>query len=184
MALEKLASDHIPGVRIGVARLIKLICGKCPSSFSCWVLPDGSLDSDKHHPDGKPKWVLSAISILSRDESKDVRGFVTAISQRGSTIPNADNVHGLKCDSVTTSAQHTFSRPPPPEVDIPPIESKPTQNGDGCNHVDILPSPKPSLSALKNGYDHETKAGLSKTKDGVVARAVVSPRTKNGRVSR
>lgn len=28
MALEKLASDHIPGVRIGVARLIKLVCGK------------------------------------------------------------------------------------------------------------------------------------------------------------
>ena len=28
MALEKLASDHIPGVRIGVARLIKLLCGK------------------------------------------------------------------------------------------------------------------------------------------------------------
>ena len=30
MALEKLASDHIPGVRIGVARLIKLVCGKSP----------------------------------------------------------------------------------------------------------------------------------------------------------
>ena len=30
VALEELASDHIPGVRIGVARLIKLVCGKRP----------------------------------------------------------------------------------------------------------------------------------------------------------
>ena len=30
-ALKKLSSDHIPGVRIGVARLIKLVCGKCLS---------------------------------------------------------------------------------------------------------------------------------------------------------
>ncbi|KAF9652850.1 ARM repeat-containing protein [Thelephora ganbajun] len=28
IALEKLATDHIPGVRIGVARLVKLVCGK------------------------------------------------------------------------------------------------------------------------------------------------------------
>lgn len=36
MALEKLACDHIPGVRIGIARLIKLVCGKrlfSPSSL-------------------------------------------------------------------------------------------------------------------------------------------------------
>ena len=33
MALEKLASDHIPGVRIGIARLIKLVCGKRPPRF-------------------------------------------------------------------------------------------------------------------------------------------------------
>lgn len=33
MALGKLASDHIPGVRIGVARLMKLVCGKSSSSF-------------------------------------------------------------------------------------------------------------------------------------------------------
>lgn len=30
VALEKLAFDHIPGVRIGVARLLKLLCGKLP----------------------------------------------------------------------------------------------------------------------------------------------------------
>lgn len=42
MALEKLAYDHIPGVRIGIARLIKLVCGKYPSRFSCCTSPDGS----------------------------------------------------------------------------------------------------------------------------------------------
>jgi serine/threonine-protein phosphatase 4 regulatory subunit 1 len=40
MALEKLASDHIPGVRIGVARLIKLVCGRYPSSSSRCTLSD------------------------------------------------------------------------------------------------------------------------------------------------
>jgi len=34
MALQELASDHIPGVRIGVARLISLVCGKCPPPSS------------------------------------------------------------------------------------------------------------------------------------------------------
>lgn len=42
MALEKLACDHIPGVRIGVARLIKLVCGKRLPDFNCRALPDGS----------------------------------------------------------------------------------------------------------------------------------------------
>ena len=40
MALEKLASDHIPGVRIGIARLIKLVCGKRPLGFSRCSLSD------------------------------------------------------------------------------------------------------------------------------------------------
>ena len=40
MALEKLASDHIPGVRIGIARLIKLVCGKRPLGSSRCAVSD------------------------------------------------------------------------------------------------------------------------------------------------
>lgn len=170
MALEKLASDHIPGVRIGVARLIKLVC-------------------DKYYSAEKPQWILSTIGTLSRDESKDVRAFVATTSQPLSTIPNPSGVHGLRSDSVATSPQHTFSRPPPPtatpsiEVEMAPMGPKPTPSWDGCNHADAAPSPKSSLSTLKNGYDHETKGVTSKPKDGV-GRSALSPRTKNGRVSR
>ena len=42
VAVEELACDHIPGVRIGIARLIKLMCGERLSHFSrCEFLPDG-----------------------------------------------------------------------------------------------------------------------------------------------
>lgn len=40
MALKKLACDHIPGVRIGIARLIKLVCGRHLSHFNCCAMPD------------------------------------------------------------------------------------------------------------------------------------------------
>ena len=40
--LKKLASDHILGVRIGVSRLIKLVCGKILSGFGRSSLPDCS----------------------------------------------------------------------------------------------------------------------------------------------
>jgi serine/threonine-protein phosphatase 4 regulatory subunit 1 len=42
MALETLACDHIPGVRIGIARLIKLVCGKYLLHFSYYAVPDDS----------------------------------------------------------------------------------------------------------------------------------------------
>jgi len=171
MALEKLASDHIPGVRIGVARLIKLVC-------------------DKYYPTEKPQWILSATSTLSRDESKDVRAFVAAIPRSQPSTPTPNGVHDSRSNYVTTSAQCTFSRPPPPlavapiEVEVLPIGPTPTPNWDGRNHTDVAPSPKSSMSTLKNGCGHETKAATSKTKDGAAGRPGPSPRTKNGRVSR
>lgn len=145
--------------------------------------------TDKYYPTRKPQWILTATTTLSRDESKDVRAFVAATLQP--TKPTLNDVRGFTSDSMAkpeTTEQHTFSRPPPPsatesiEVDVPPIEFKPTQNWDGCNHADAMPSPKSSLSTLTNGCDHETKPMTSKTKDG--GRPVLSPRTKNGRVSR
>ena len=145
---------------------------------------------DKYYPTDKPNWVSSTISALSRDESKDARAFVAAIPQWQPTNPTPNGVHRSTSDSTTTSAQHTFSRPPPPlatdpiNVEAPPIELKPTRIRDGSNHADAVPSPKTSPSALKNGYDHETKPVTSKTKDGVVGRPGISPRTKSGRVSR
>ena len=192
MTLEKLASDHIPGVRIGVARLIKLVCGKHPFSPVLAVLHclTARGDADKYYPTEKPRWILSAISILSRDESKDARTFVAAIPQSQSSTPTPNGMHESRSDSATTSARDTFSRPPPPsaaasiKAEVPPIGLKPTSNWDGSNHTDFAPSPKSSLSTLKNGHDHETKAATSKTKDGVVGRPGPSPRTKNGRVSR
>lgn len=190
MALGKLASDHIPGVRIGVARLVKLVCGRCPSSFCRFPSPDSPGNTDKYYPTEKPQWVTSVINTLSRDESKDVRAFIAAIPQSRSTTPTPNGVHGSGSDSSTTSAQYTFSRPPPPstarsiEVEVPPIGFKATQNRCGRNHADVAPSPKSSPSPLKNGYDHETKAATAKTKDGAVGRPGLSQRTKNGRVSR
>lgn len=183
MALE-LASDHIPGVRIGVARLIKLVCGKRPlppvlAAVHCLTARG---DVDKYYPAEKPQWILSAVGILSRDESKDARAFVAALSQSQSSTPTPNGVYDSESDSVTTSARHTFSRPPPPSIEVkaPPIGSKPTPSWDGRNHTDVSPSPKSSPVTLKNGYDHETKGTAPKTKDGAVGR----PRTKNGRVSR
>ena len=190
MALEKLSSDHIPGVRIGVARLIKLLCGKRPRVLTVAGYLTTRGDVDKHYPTEKPQWVLSVISNLSRDESKDARAFVAAIWQSQSMKPTPNNVRGSTHDSVTTPAQHTFSRPPPLsatgsiEVEVPPIGFKLAQNRDGRIHADVVPSPKASPSSLKNGYDHETKSTTSKTKDGAVGRPGLSPRTKNGRVSR
>lgn len=134
--------------------------------------------------------MLSALNGLSQDESKDARAFAASILRPKSTIPTPNNVHGSESDLVTTSAHHTFSRPPPPSatesirVDVSPIGFKLVQNGDERNHADVLPSPKPCLSALKNGYDQETVVATSKTKDGVVTRPVLSSRTKNDRVSR
>jgi len=167
MVLEKLACDHIPGVRIGIARLIKLVC-------------------DKYYSNEKPEWMLSTLSRLSQDESKDARAFAVSILQPQSTIPAPDNGHDSESDFVTTPAHHTFSRPPPPSVtdsiwvDMLPIAFKPVQNGDERNHAEVLPS----LGTLKNGYDHETKGVTSKTKDGIVTRPGFSSRTKNDRVSR
>lgn len=134
--------------------------------------------------------MLSALRGLSQDESKDARAFAVSALQPRSTIPTPDNVHGSEPDLATTSAYHTFSRPPPPPVthsigiDVPPIGFKPVHNGGERNHTDVFPSPKSSLSTLKNGFDHGTKAATSKTKDGVVARPGLSSRTKNDRVSR
>lgn len=147
-------------------------------------------DPDKHYLDMKPNWILSVVNTLIQDESKDVRAFVAAILQPQPATPTLDGAYGSEYHSMTTSAHHTFSRPPPPstadsiEVEILSVGIKPTQNGDGPNHTGVSPSPKSSLSTLKNGYDHETKAATSKTKDGVLARPGLSPRTKNGRVSR
>ena len=194
MALEKLASDHIPGVRIGVARLIKLVCGKCP--FPSFLAVVHRLTArggaDKYYPVEKPRWIRSAISTLSWDESKDARAFVATISQSVCPTPTPNEMHDSRSrsNSMTTPAHHTFSRPPPPsavtsiEIEMPSIGSKPTPNLDGCNHADVAPSPKSSLSTLKNGYDHDTKAATSKTKDGTVGRQGHSSWTKNGRVSR
>ncbi|KAF9792766.1 armadillo-type protein [Thelephora terrestris] len=96
-ALEKLASDHIPGVRIGVSRLIKFVC-------------------DKYYPNEKPQWILVLINALKSDDSKDVRAFVAATLQPHATIPTPDDTRGSRSDSMTTSVHHTFSRPPPPSV--------------------------------------------------------------------
>ena len=161
----------------------------CYPSSSRRILTDGQPYADKYYPTEKPQWILSTIGTLSRDESKDVRAFVAAISRPLSTTPNPSDVRGLGSASVTTPAQHTFSRPPPPsaatsiDVEMTPMGPKPTSNWDGRNYADVAPSPKSSLSALKNGYDHETKGATPKTKDGV-GRSALSPRTKNGRVSR
>jgi serine/threonine-protein phosphatase 4 regulatory subunit 1 len=187
IALERLASDHIPGVRIGVARLIKLVCGKRPR-FLAVKHHLTACDTDKYYPTEKPQWVLSAIGILSRDESKDARAFAIAISQSQSATPTPNDMRCSACD-VTTPAQHTFSRPPPPsigpiEIEVPPIGFEPTQTWDSRNHADAVPSPTSSLSTLKNGCEHETKSATSKTKDGAVGRPGLPPRTKNGRVSR
>ena len=186
ITLKKLASDHIAGVRIGVARLIKLVCGKSSPPASAVVrCLTARGDADKYYPVEKPQWILSAVDTLSRDESKDVRAFVFAIPQPLSTTPTPND----GSDSATTSARYTFSRPPPPsattliEVQIPPTELKPPQNWDGRNQADITPSPESSLSTLVNGHDRETKAATSKTKDGV-GRPGYPPRTKNDRVPR
>lgn len=133
--------------------------------------------------------MLSALVGLSQDESKDARAFATSILRPQFTIPAPDSAQGFKSDLMTASAHHTFSRPPPPSATDPigagaqPIGFKPVQTGDEGNY-DVPPSPKSSLNTLKNGYDHETKAATSKTKDGVVTRPGLSSRTKSDRVSR
>jgi hypothetical protein len=55
MAVEKLASDHIPGVRIGVARLIKLVCGKrLPPVLAIVHCLTARGDADKYYPTRNP----------------------------------------------------------------------------------------------------------------------------------
>lgn len=133
--------------------------------------------------------MLSVLRGLGQDESKDVRAFAASALHPQSTVPTPGNVDGSKSDLVTTSAHHTFSRPPPPSaansesilVDAPPIGFKSAQNWDECDDGEVLVSPK---SSLKNGYDRESKAATAKTKDGTATRPGLSSRTKSDRASR
>jgi len=114
--LERLASDKIVGVRIGVARLLNELCDK-----HC---------QDTRH---KPQWVLDLIGTLRADSSKDVRAFILPILDPiASSRPARPAVHRY-CSS-DLPMPHTFSRPPPVTTEEDTsvnTERSPKPNGAG-----------------------------------------------------
>ncbi|KAH8117354.1 ARM repeat-containing protein [Phellopilus nigrolimitatus] len=89
-----LASDKIVDVRIGVARLLSIVCDKIISQFR--TLPAG---------------VLEIVRTLAEDPSDVVRAFVTHIVA-GDRRPLLKDVHKRSTETPPASAA-MFSRPPP-----------------------------------------------------------------------
>ncbi|KAJ7582902.1 armadillo-type protein [Mycena floridula] len=94
-SLAKLASDTVPGVRIGVSRLVGLVCTD--------LLKTGRQFS------GKP---LELVKQLSQDPSKDVQSYVLNLSLDG-VSQKAPHTRALLRHPVST-----FSRPPIPLVTL------------------------------------------------------------------
>ncbi|KAK2467000.1 hypothetical protein APHAL10511_001258 [Amanita phalloides] len=88
-AIDKLAGDEVDGVRIGIARLVGIICEK--STRNAIPITDT---------------LLRLIRRLSHDKSPDVRAYIPDLSKIGQntelTIPNKAHIHDV----------HIFSRPP------------------------------------------------------------------------
>jgi len=85
-AIEKLASDSVDGVRIGIARLIGIICEKLTRN----AIPiTGTM--------------LTLIRRLSHDNSHDVRAYIPDLSKI-----SQNHERTIPSDTQT----HTFSRPP------------------------------------------------------------------------
>ncbi|KAJ4488082.1 armadillo-type protein [Lentinula aciculospora] len=94
--LSSLASDHIVGVRIGVARMIGFICDKL-----------------KKEAKPRPASLLEVISVLSNDSSHEVRSYV-AQCLVDPPKDNSDTGGYQETNKLRSAASAlTFSRPPP-----------------------------------------------------------------------
>jgi serine/threonine-protein phosphatase 4 regulatory subunit 1 len=85
-----LASDHIVGVRIRVARLIGLICGQSKPI---------------------PELILGVIPVLSQDSSNEVRSYVV-----NCLVELGSHQEMTRTSTRSASAASTFSRPPPVSI--------------------------------------------------------------------
>jgi len=130
--LQRLGSDSVAGVRIGVARLLSEIF-------------------DKYHRNTGQglEWIYHLAGTLAQDSSKDVRSFVASISD--STPPHPQRPLVQNDCSSDLSESHKFSRPPPPPVKTETSVCT-TRGGEGEVHE----SPTKMTEADVNGSEGST----------------------------
>jgi serine/threonine-protein phosphatase 4 regulatory subunit 1 len=98
--IGQLADDHIINVRIGVARLLGIICGKdIPVPNNVWAL--NRVFTDRFFVDSSkmPSHIMDILVRVAHDQSNEVQSYVS--------------IHWDKPRNPVPSDPATFSRPPP-----------------------------------------------------------------------